>query len=276
MNDGERRIVAATYNIHRCVGADRRGDVERIAGVILALDADVLALQEVETAHAPSSQCLLRSLRQHGYVSIAGPTLTNERHHYGNVLLCRLRVLAIERLDISRPGREPRGLVAARLAVPAPTPAGAPDDVPTLYCVATHLGLRAAERRAQIAQIAARIDRASTRPNCAGILLLGDFNEWLPWQRRLKPFDERLRRAPARATFPSLRPLLALDRLWYSAGLGLERIEAVGTAAARRASDHLPLRASLWLPDSAVGAPAGRATGTARALREHAGGARGL
>ena len=39
------RIV--TYNIHRCRGLDRRVRPERIAEVLAAVDADVIALQEV-------------------------------------------------------------------------------------------------------------------------------------------------------------------------------------------------------------------------------------
>ena len=42
---GQLRIV--TYNIHRGRGLDRRTRPERIAEVLQALDADVIALQEV-------------------------------------------------------------------------------------------------------------------------------------------------------------------------------------------------------------------------------------
>jgi endonuclease/exonuclease/phosphatase family metal-dependent hydrolase len=245
------RIVAATYNVHRCVGADRRGDVGRIADVILSMDADVVALQEVETPREPASRCLLRQLRESGYAAIAGPTLVNERHDYGNVLLSRIPVRRIERTDISVPRREPRGAVAGELALPdARGPDGGAGDAATLFCLATHLGLRAAERRAQISQIVRRIDGARGRPGCAGVVLLGDFNEWLPRQRRLKPFDARLERAPWRSTFPSRLPLLALDRIWFSRDLRLESVEAISSAAARKASDHLPLRAVLCLAAS--------------------------
>src|SRR4051812_36498806 len=37
----------ATYNVHRCRGLDGRTRPDRIAGVLRAIDADVVALQEV-------------------------------------------------------------------------------------------------------------------------------------------------------------------------------------------------------------------------------------
>jgi endonuclease/exonuclease/phosphatase family metal-dependent hydrolase len=42
-----RRLRVATYNIHRCRGLDGRTNPARIASVIRAIDADIVALQEV-------------------------------------------------------------------------------------------------------------------------------------------------------------------------------------------------------------------------------------
>jgi endonuclease/exonuclease/phosphatase family metal-dependent hydrolase len=44
-------LVAASYNIHRGVGLDRRRDVDRIARVIREIDPDVIGLQEVVRAN---------------------------------------------------------------------------------------------------------------------------------------------------------------------------------------------------------------------------------
>src|SRR5579863_10680298 len=44
------RIV--TYNVHRCVGADSRLDVGRVADVIAALEPDIVALQELDVGRA--------------------------------------------------------------------------------------------------------------------------------------------------------------------------------------------------------------------------------
>src|SRR5690606_8892347 len=44
------RIV--TYNVHRCVGNDRRLDVARIAEVLARLRPDIVALQELDVGRA--------------------------------------------------------------------------------------------------------------------------------------------------------------------------------------------------------------------------------
>src|SRR6202453_702430 len=41
-----------TYNVHRCVGTDRRLDVGRVAEVIAAQSPDIVALQEVDVRRA--------------------------------------------------------------------------------------------------------------------------------------------------------------------------------------------------------------------------------
>jgi endonuclease/exonuclease/phosphatase family metal-dependent hydrolase len=55
------RLVVASYNIHGCVGRDGRRDVARVARVIERLDADIIALQEVDlgrrTASSSRSTC---------------------------------------------------------------------------------------------------------------------------------------------------------------------------------------------------------------------------
>jgi endonuclease/exonuclease/phosphatase family metal-dependent hydrolase len=50
---------------------------------------------------------------------------------------------------------------------------------------------------------------------------------------------------PAPATFPSILPVFALDRIWVRPAESLVTVERHNTALARRASDHLPLKATL-------------------------------
>jgi endonuclease/exonuclease/phosphatase family metal-dependent hydrolase len=49
------------------------------------------------------------------------------------------------------------------------------------------------------------------------------------------------------ASFPSARPILALDRI-YSRGAQIETLDVYRSPETRRASDHLPVIAELKLP----------------------------
>ena len=40
--------VIASYNVHKCIGVDRRFDPERTASVIAEIDADIIAVQEAD------------------------------------------------------------------------------------------------------------------------------------------------------------------------------------------------------------------------------------
>lgn len=234
-------IVVASYNIHGAVGGDGRKQPQRVAEIIAALDADLVALQEVETPIDAGLRIFLKSLNALGYEVVLGHTMELGPHHYGNLLLSRLPILSQQRLDISQPRREPRGLidVTVRSATSAELAGGT-----LLRCLATHLGLRASERRYQIAAILEYLGEVATSPPTP-LVLMGDFNEWWPRGWRLAPLDRRLNPAPVLASFPSRWPLLALDRLWYGPGIECVAAAVMRTKATRVASDHLPLRVRL-------------------------------
>ena len=79
-------------------------------------------------------------------------------------------------------------------------------------------------------------------------ILLGDINEWWLWGRPLRWLHRRFGASPARRTFPPRLPLLALDRVWVHPRSVLAEVAVVDTPAARRASDHLPVVATLRFP----------------------------
>jgi endonuclease/exonuclease/phosphatase family metal-dependent hydrolase len=220
-----------SYNIHQCVGLDGRCDVKRIAHVLNGLDTRLIGLQEVGTdlqGTNISSQMEYLS-KTTGLYAIAGPTLERKTGPYGNVLLPGWRVLGSRLLDLSVPGREPRGAIDAELDIAGQT----------VRVVVTHLGLRAAERRYQVRRLLETLSHGQHR----FIVVLGDINEWVLRSRPLRWFHGRFGRPPAPRTFPSWLPLFALDRVWVLPREALLEVHVHRTALTHMASDHLPLRA---------------------------------
>ncbi|HCD06030.1 MULTISPECIES: endonuclease/exonuclease/phosphatase family protein [unclassified Methylophaga] len=220
-------LTIATYNIHACIGSDGQFDPARIAAVLQELDADIIALQEVEH-HSIDELDLLEYLAyQTGHEALAGPTLFRETRHYGNALLTRLPLRSFKHIDLSFSGCEPRGAIEATFDV-----AGY-----ELQVIATHLGLKPAERRWQVKQLLEIKSQQEADISC----LLGDVNEWLLWGRPLRWLHQHFSAQPHLPTFPAGWPVFALDRIWISPQRCQIKLSVHKTALARQASDHLPL-----------------------------------
>ena len=100
------RIV--TYNVHRCRGLDRRTRPERIADVLAAVDADIIALQEVigsGTSGAGHAE-LIGAYLGMGWVMASAREL--RRHQFGNVVLSRHPIREHAAHDLSWKSCEPR------------------------------------------------------------------------------------------------------------------------------------------------------------------------
>lgn len=223
----------ASYNIHRAIGRDGREDASRIIAVLREIDADIIALQEVGfRAEDPDHflHCVARELDAR---VVDGVTLSDARGHYGNALVSRHEIADIKHHDISVAGREPRGAIEITLGI----------DAKRIRLIATHLGLRAAERRYQIG----KLTQALNTPGVDVSVLLGDLNEWNRWGFSLRRLRKHFGASPAPATFPAHRPWLALDRIWVNPASIVGDMRAHRSELARIASDHLPLLARLEL-----------------------------
>lgn len=226
-------VSVLSYNIHECVGADRRRDPARIAEIIKASGAQIVGLQEVHSDSSGAEQ-----LHQMNYLStltglqaVSGPAVERRNGHYGNVLLTSCRVLAVHKLNLSYLAREPRGAIDADLDIGGET----------VRVIVTHLGLRPAERRFQVRKLLSALAEQRTRI----VLLLSDFNEWLPTGRSLRWIHTHLGKTALVRTFPSRFPIFALDRIWVSPPAALVELCCIRTSLSRIASDHLPLRATI-------------------------------
>ena len=240
---GKEKIRLASYNIHLGIGRDGQFDPGRIARVIEEIDADALALQEVSLGGGGFNMLDYLSKRC-GLSPIAGPTLVSPSGAYGNAILTRLLPGDVQRWNLTVGKREPRGAIDARLH----------QRGRTLRVIATHLGLFPGERRRQIRELLKIVNHGERYPT----VLLGDLNEWFLWGRPLRWMHRHFKPTPAPATFPSGRPVFALDRIWVDPRAALRGITAHISALARVASDHLPIVADLEFAGAPEGARPGR------------------
>ena len=237
------RLVVATYNVHTCVGVDHRYDPARIAQVLRELQADIIGLQEVDAGHRHGRRVdqWLFLAEATGLGLVRGASLIDHRGRFGNAILTRFPVIGVRQIDLSVPGREPRGAIDVDLAV----------EGRVLRVIATHLGLNAAERRIQARRLVERLAAVAGRHD--GLIIMGDLNEWRGSRGGIRTLERRFGGEPALRTFPSWLPLLRLDRIYAGGGASLSGATVHRTPLARIASDHLPLKASLaWREADAV------------------------
>ncbi|TMH01370.1 MAG: endonuclease [Betaproteobacteria bacterium] len=227
-----RPLRIATYNIHDAVRTDRSFSPGRIAAVLAELGADIVAVQEVGL-HSTGIDVLAFLRDATGYASVLGPTRLRHAGEYGNALLTRFAVQDTTLIDLTFMRREARGALDVVLDCD-----GAP-----LRVIATHLGLRPAERRAQIQQLLRVLEAQTPFPT----VLMGDLNEWFLWGRPLRWLHAHFEKTSAAATFPANAPVFALDRIWVEPRSLLSRIWVHSSPLARSASDHLPLLAEIAL-----------------------------
>jgi len=233
-----RTVRVATYNIHRGRGLDGRTRLERIAAVLAAVDADIVALQEVVGASPtrPGQAAELGAALGMGWVM--APTRHLRTALFGNVVLTRFPVRNHVQYDLTWKTCEHRGV--QRVDV------GLEDD--TLHFYNVHLGTSLMERRHQAARLATLVhDRRLSGPK----IVLGDFNEWARHLGANDLLAERLqsidlsKHLSRRRTYPGFFPILHLDHIYYEGKVEVLKVTLPRDRMAKMASDHLPLVADL-------------------------------
>ena len=229
-----RRLKVASYNIHKGIGLDRRRNPERVLEVLREIDADVVALQEADRRFGRKAGVLPAHLiEEHSdWKPVDFGLLGLSMGWHGNVILVRKAAQLVDREAIHLPSLEPRGAVMAEVRT----------GIGTVRIVGMHLDLSGLWRRRQAAAIMTHIDSCVRRHPT---ILMGDLNEWSAGAGCLRDFARDYASAPTSASFHSRRPVARLDRILVSRELSVADCGVHASAAARKASDHLPIWATL-------------------------------
>ena len=245
---GVLRLRVMTYNVHSCIGMDRRSSPARIARMIGKFDPDLVALQELDngkdrSGYLHQAREIAGMLNMH---FIYSPILSNGQDEYGDALLSRWPLTQVAADVLPRyQGREVRGYLWAELDA----------DPLRIQLLNTHLGLSAAERRLQINALMgeAAVGQALTR---GPTILMGDFNAtglgyvWKTVTQQLGDVQQLAASWRPRNTWFSTHPTLRLDHIFVSPETRVEAVHRPTGTDFQMASDHLPLVADLVIPQS--------------------------
>ena len=226
-------LTIASYNTH--FGVDRPGQPFDVMAAIAALDADVVALQEVWQPHDTGRSFAADAAEQLGYevheAPLAPGLITHRqdlvtRHEqsegmWGLALLSRVPSRARPTIPLGRIALDR----AARVALPVEIEGGP-------VVVVTHISHRLFGSPRQIRRVARVLD-----PDGEPTVVLGDFNLWGPPVGLL--FGDGWTRPVRGRTWPAWRPHSQIDHIVCNRSVAARD----GEVLAMTPSDHRPVRA---------------------------------
>lgn len=225
-----RTVNLSTYNIHHGEGMDGRIDFERIGLILKEARADVVALQEVDSATTRTDgRYGLREIgKVMGMKDIYAPAIDYKGGKYGIGMLCRKKPLSVCRIPL--PGREERRML---LVV----------EFRDYVVACTHLSLTDEDRLSSVAIIAREASRWQ-KP----FFLMGDLND----EPGSQFYDELIRHFrilnnTQDPTFSSKAPDICIDYIAVYRSQANRIGEASSRVGTELASDHCPLHATIQL-----------------------------
>lgn len=230
------QLTFASYNIHKAVGVDRKRDPDRIIATLREIDADVIALQEVDRRFGRRMSVLpIEAIHQAGYRPVPLSMKPDSLGWHGNALLVRREIELVQAAPVPLPVLEPRGAIRADLRI----------DGLRLRVIGMHLDLSGLRRKHQVRSVLAHVGACE---GSAPTVLMGDMNEWAAHGGCFREFDGAWQVLAPGRSFPSRRPIASLDRIIVSQGCEVLGSGVHRSALSVMASDHLPVYATLKLP----------------------------
>lgn len=218
------RVTMSSYNVRNGLGVDKVTDVDRVAKVLEAISADVVALQELDsvTGRSKGVDVLLQLAKTTGMLPFYSKSIDYDGGGYGVGLLSKVKPLKICRVAL--PGREEaRSLLVAEF-----------DNF--IFC-STHLTLTSEDQFKSL-EIIENLAKKAQKP----FFVAGDFNfdpTSKQFERLVKNFQ--VLSNPNMATFPADKPNVCIDYIVKYRGLRSVDVVKSEVVDAPKQSDHRPV-----------------------------------
>ncbi len=240
------KLKILSYNIHKGFSlANWRFTLHEIRNAIRETGADICFLQEVVGFHELHSKKFDTWPSEAQFEFLAdtvwdhysyGKNAVFPSRHHGNAILSKFPILHSENTDISTNKFERRGLLHCILDLPG--------TGKKVHLYNTHLNLLDGSRQKQLKWIINKMRPVVEKEEL--VVLAGDFNDWTG--KLTPPLTENLKLVECfygnggvhAKTFPSIYPLVSLDRVYFR-NLQLLTQTVLKGSHWRDLSDHLPL-----------------------------------
>lgn len=245
-------IKILTYNIHKGFSTSNlRFILHDIRESLRHIDADMVFLQEIHGEKTISKnrfddwpnnrqfEFLADQVWQH---HAYGKNAIYRAGHHGNAILSKYPFIRWENIDVSYMRTASRSLLHGTLMMPG--------SDKSIHIICVHLGLFNQERKRQLMALVRRI--RSHIPDDDPVIIAGDFNDWLGRADQHLQQDLDVKEVFKDAlgsharTFPSMLPVLSMDRIYYR-GLKVLDYQCLQGQPWSRLSDHTPLLAEFEL-----------------------------
>ena len=241
-------LKVVTYNIHKGFSAgNRRFVLGQIREELRKADVDIVFLQEIQGQHVLRASKIVDWPNQSQFEYMAdqiwqhyayGKNAIYNAGHHGNAILSKYPFVHWENLNVSGIRWASRSLLHGIVEIQ--------ELRNKLHVICVHLDFMPGQRRRQIKILNERIRECV--PKNDFLILAGDFNDWNAQVSRYLASDLELHevfhsmQGEHARTFPSWRPFLPVDRIYYR---GLKPVECTRFVHHPwyRLSDHVPLYA---------------------------------
>jgi len=206
-DDQNLRLRILSYNIHHAEGVDGKLDVPRIAQVILSVEPDLVALQEVDkntTRTGKVNQDIeLANITKMN--SVFGSNITFQGGQYGNAILSKFPIIKNKNFLLPNvDSGEQRGLLRSQIQI---------SNKENVLFFSTHLD----HRRSDTERLASAeaINQIISLDNKSPAILAGDFND-VPESPTLKELGKLWLRTNKKIlkTIPASKPSRQIDYIF--------------------------------------------------------------